>query len=250
MGLDSISIILHGMKGSSNIGYVARAMANTGFKHLRLSEVRCSIDSAAYRCAATPEAHRILKKAKIFDNLGDALAGLSRIVGTTARHRHNRRVMPIPGAVPAILTDSENDTVGILFGPEERGLSNSDIFHCDILVTIPAAAGQTSYNVAHAVLIVLYSLMTSLDSGTDASKESVEFASHETIQALFEDAQSSLLEIGYLNQQNPVGIMQEFREIAGRARLTRRDVALLRGICRKMGTYVKKEAKRNSGESL
>ena len=247
MGHDSISIILHGIKGSNNIGYVARAMANTGFKHLRLSEMRCRIDSAAYRCAATPEAHRILKKAKIVDNLSDALSDLSCIVGTTARHRHNRSLMQITPAVSRIIRDSEYNTVGILFGPEEHGLSNQDMSHCDILVTLPAAHNQTSYNVSHAVLLVLYSLLTAGVSEADTVQVEVLRASHQSIQALFEDARTTLLEIGYLNRQNPDGILQEFREIAGRARLTEREVALLRGICRKMRTFVKKDTKRKSG---
>ncbi len=43
-----------------------------------------------------------------------------------------------------------------MFGPEDRGLNNEEITHCQRLVTIPTDAAASSLNLAQAVLLMLY----------------------------------------------------------------------------------------------
>lgn len=245
MAFENIYIILHQTKGSLNVGYVARAMANTGFSHLRLSEPRCRIDSSSFRSASARSAHRILNKARIFPSLQEALSDLHLVVGTTARTRHNRLLTSLEVATPQILnTASKNNKVGILFGAEESGLSNDALQFCDILVTIPAAETLLSYNVAHSVLLVCYTLMLTGRGYREIRQSESPEATNLQIKGLFDDVRETLLAIGYLNPQNPEGIMQELRQLAGKANLTEREVTLLRGICRKVRSFIRKIHKR------
>ncbi|MCD6385592.1 RNA methyltransferase [Candidatus Sumerlaeota bacterium] len=240
MGLDNIYIILHQPKGSLNVGYVARAMANTGFSHLRLSEPRCRIDSASFRSASAPAAHRILNKVRTYPSLQESVGDLHLVVGATARARHNRGLTSLEVATPQILNTASLNKVGIIFGAEECGLSNADLQLCDILLTIPVSERLPSYNVGHSVLLVCYTLMIFQHSHRELRQSESSKATNQQIKGLFDDVRETLLNIGYLNPQNPDRILQELRQIAGKAQLTEREVRILRGICRKVRTFVRK----------
>ncbi len=241
---DNIYIILHRVKGSLNAGYVARAMANTGFNHLRLSEPRCKLDSAAYRSAAAPQAHRILNRAKCFPTLPDSLEDLHYVVGTTARSRHNLATSSIMNATEKILRIAAQNPVGLLFGPEESGLSNKDLLKCDMVVMIPTSGALSSYNLAHSVLLICFMLMVNAGKKTPEGAAKSEIASHDNLEALFKDAKNTLLEIEFLNPQHPEHILGELRQLAGRAKLTPREVTLFRGMCRKTRTACRNKKKR------
>ncbi len=236
MPLDSIHIILHRPKGSLNIGYTARAMANTGFRHLRLSAPRCRIDSAAYRTAAAAEPHRILNSSSTFDSLDEALGDMGFVVGTTARPRHTVRSCNIKNATHAILERARSGSVALVFGPEEHGLTNTDLQRCDTLVTIPATEEFYSYNLSHAVLLVCHTLMTAAGSGIAKGESREHPAPHSQVQALMADIRTTLMDIGFLNPQNPDNIMLELRHLTGKAAPTERELTILRGICRKIRT--------------
>lgn len=240
MTLENIVIILHQLKGEENLGAVARAMANTGFRELRLSAPRCRINSAAFRAAAVPLAHKILTRVKVYADLGSAVQDLQFSIGTTARQRHNIRQLLTPEEVaPRVLSLMTHSKIGILFGPEERGLSNEELLCCDVIVTIPVTEECSSYNVAHAVLLMCYTLMLKSKNYREVKSLPIKQASQKQIDSLFSEARDLLLQVGFLNPQNPSGILLELRQLAGRAQLSEREVTILRGICRRILNQLK-----------
>ena len=149
-----------GTKFPENIGMAARACANTGCGRLTLVSPAwwdkekpglwprpraspCSTPLRSNRRSATRSPPNVLT------------------FGTTARTGGWRRGLLTPeqaaGEIAPLL--HEGSRVAIVFGCEDRGLSNADIEQCQRLVTIPTAGEASSLNLAQAILILTYECM-------------------------------------------------------------------------------------------
>ena len=88
-----------------------------------------------------------------------AIADCALVVGTTCRSGLYRRHSQTPREVAAdIVAAARNGKVALIFGPEDHGLSNKDLEHCQLLMTIPTHPDYQSLNVAQAAVICLYEL--------------------------------------------------------------------------------------------
>jgi TrmH family RNA methyltransferase len=98
----------------------------------------------------------LLERARIVATLDEALEGVHRAIGTTARHRRSdHAVIEPPEAARRVLDD--DGTVALLFGREDNGLSNEELARCEVLVRI-ATPEHASLNLAQAVLLVAHHL--------------------------------------------------------------------------------------------
>jgi tRNA/rRNA methyltransferase len=126
----------------------------------------------------------------------------------------------------------------LLFGPEDHGLSNKDLEHCQQLITIPANPEYQSFNVAQAAAICLYEIyVASLEE--PALENEIQRAQAEDIERLFEIMRSSLLKIGFLDSENPEHILLALRRILGRSGLEERDARILTAMFRQIEWYAK-----------
>ena len=156
--LRNIGIVLVRPQYAGNIGSVCRAMKNMGLSRLILVSPEQDPLSAEARMMAT-SARDILQKAKIFPSLEDALRGFRWIAGTSARRGINRGPFISPREVSAeILQHARSIPVAILFGPEDRGLTNRELDPCHALIQVPTHSGLSSLNLAQAVMLVGYEL--------------------------------------------------------------------------------------------
>jgi len=152
-----ISIVLVGTRYPENIGAAARAMLNMGLKQLILVGPE-NYDLARINKMATHAASAVVEKLKVYDTLKEALAGFNYVVGTTARLGGQRKVVSSPAKLAEkLIPISDQNRIAILFGPEDRGLTNVDLRSCNILVNIPTAE-FSSLNLAQAVMIMCYEL--------------------------------------------------------------------------------------------
>ena len=138
--LRHLEIIMVGTKFPENIGMAARACANTGCGRLTLVSPAWW-DKEKARPLATAKGEPLLDAIEVKPTLGDALAPNVLTFGTTARTGGWRRGLLTPeqaaGEIAPLL--HEGSRVAIVFGCEDRGLSNADIEQCQRLVTIPTA---------------------------------------------------------------------------------------------------------------
>jgi tRNA/rRNA methyltransferase len=150
--LRNITIVLVRPQYAGNIGSVCRAMKNMGLSRLILVSPEQDPLSAEARMMAT-SAKDILHKAKIFSSLEEALQGFRWIAGTSARKGINRGPFISPREIsPEILQHARSIPVAILFGPEDRGLTNRELDPCHALVQVPTHSGLSSLNLAQAVM--------------------------------------------------------------------------------------------------
>jgi tRNA/rRNA methyltransferase len=150
-------IILVGPQLGENIGMVARAMANFGFRELRLVAPREGWLNDKTIATATKADH-LIRSAPIHDTLEDALADITHVVATTARGRDLFK--PVLGPQTAIggiiAREAAGQRTAILFGREKSGLSNEEIGRADVICTFPVNPEFASLNIAQAVLLTAY----------------------------------------------------------------------------------------------
>jgi tRNA/rRNA methyltransferase len=231
-----LRVVLVRPKGSGNIGSVARAMKNFGVRDLAIVGGGRTESFLARSMAS--HARDVLKSARRFATLREAVADCGLVVGTTCRgglYREHSR--PPREAAPTIVSAARKAKCALVFGPEDHGLSNEDLKHCQQIITIPTDPEYPSLNLAQAAIVCLYEIFAAaLD---DVAREEIERAPAEDVERLFDKMKTSLLEIGYLDPQNPEHILFAFRRIFGRGGLEEKDVRILIGLFRQIDWYAK-----------
>jgi tRNA/rRNA methyltransferase len=238
MSLGNVVIILARTKYPGNIGSVARAMFNMGLNELVLAAPQCSINEESHRMARAGKS--ILDSAKTCRSLRTALRGIRLLVGTTGKSGGYRATACSPRTlVPRILNCAARQKVGILFGPEDTGLTDDDLRLCQLLIRIPTRHKANSINLAQAVMIVSYELL--LGSLKCEPARVPRLAALEQIEAMYSQLEKALLDIGFLQPQNAAHMMFALRRMLGKAGLESSEVGILRGIARQIGWYAGKK---------
>ncbi len=212
-----------------NIGASARAIKNMGFNNLELIDPPENfIEGHDFwlACHATD----LLKNAKVYKHLKDALKDKALVVGTSRRRGKKRGlILPLKEAVEEIIKTAQNNRVAILFGREDRGLTNEEVLECGLLIHIPTSEEAPSLNLAQAVLLVAYELA----QGT-LKTESPEFAPYSELESLYGHLRKTLKLLGYIprgDKNMEERIMRNLKHLFGRAGLTPWEVRMLHGIC-------------------
>ena len=143
----------------------------------------------------------------------------------------------------------EGSRVAIVFGCEDRGLSNADIEQCQRLVTIPTAGEASSLNLAQAILILTYECMKAVSRvdpqpslGNDPGQQSRRIT-HEEQALLYARLKETLLAIDYLKSDNPDYFLMPLRRFLGKSGLRRHEMDMLMGICRQVDNLRKEAGK-------
>ena len=232
--LGRIAIVLVRPQIPENIGAAARAMNNMGLSRLILVQPK-NCDLSRIHKTATGSSTVLIEKMQIHEDLLEALAPFHHVVGTTARTGSMRPAVMRPRSLARhLIPISKNNHVAILFGPEDRGLSNEDLYPCHTLTTIPTAE-FSSLNLAHAVLILSYEIF--LASTREAVEAPPRLANGFELEGMYGHLREVLLKIGFLNPQNPEHWMRNIRRFLSRLPLRAREVRVVRGICRQIDWY-------------
>ena len=244
------SVILVEPSLAVNVGAVARAMKNMGFSGLRLvcaDGTSEHLSDPARRMASGAE--DVLEEARVFPSLNEALADLRVVAGCTARKGKGRHpVLDPQGLREHAAGHGPQTRLGIVFGREDRGLTNAELDLCHLVVTIPTAPEHPSLNLAQAVLLVCYELMAGKTAKAGCKRARGSPATSEELEGLYRHGRDVLLRIRFLDPQNPDRILRVLRRILGRAGPDSREVKILRGILRQMDWFASK-AEKESGET-
>jgi tRNA/rRNA methyltransferase len=237
VNLDNVSIILNRPRYPENIGAAARAMRNMGFRHLIVVDPQ-NCDLTRVLKMATHAAIEVVEDMEIYEDLQTALGPLSYIVGTTARLGGQRQLAGSVVSLAAKLAPiCANNRVGLLFGPEDRGLTNEDIRLCHELVTIPTAE-FSSLNLAQAVMILCYELQrfNQPKGNTFAPR----LANRHELEGMYAQLKDILVRISYIQPDNPDYFMNNIRHFGTRMKLRAKEVSIIRGICRQIDWFGEK----------
>ena len=232
--LKNLRIVMVRPRGSGNIGSIARAMKNVGAGELAI--VGRARTQSFWAKAMAVHGRDILASAECYPSIRAAIADCTLVVGTTCRSGLYRKHSQTPRqAAPVLVAAANRGKIALLFGPEDHGLSNRDLEHCQLLLTIPTHPEYPSLNVAQAAVICLYEIY--LASLAPVQDDGIERACAEDVERLFDIMRNSLLKIGFLDSENPEHMLLAFRRILGRAGLEAKDVRILTGMFRQIEWY-------------
>ena len=233
--LENVSIVLVQPQIPENIGAVARAMHNMGLHHLVLVDPK-NCDQDRMNKTATGTSTKVLEAMDIHENLREALAPFQYLVGTTARIGTSRPALARPRSLAQkLIPISKDNLVAILFGPEDRGLSNDQLRYCHTIATVPTAS-FSSLNLAQAVFVFCYELFLAtqkIPQDTPVPRLANSFE----LEGMYDHLREMLSKIGFLDPQNPEHWLLNIRRFLARVPLRAREVRIIRGICRQMDWY-------------
>ena len=233
----NVSVILCRPRYPENIGAAARAMRNMGFDQLIVADPQ-NCDLTRILKMATHAASEVVEHMQVHADLQAALAPFNYVVGTTARLGGQRQsVIPADKLAPELAAITANNRVGLVFGPEDRGLTNEDLRLCHRLVNIPTAE-FSSLNLAQAVMIICYELQRARPAQSKLFVSRL--ASRHELDGMYAQLKDVLVKISYIQPDNPDYFMNNIRQFGTRLKLRAKEVSIIRGICRQINWYGKK----------
>lgn len=226
----SIRIVLVGTTHPGNIGAVARAMKNMGLTDLAL--VNPKIFPHAKATARASGAVDVLKNATVVESLAEAIDDCIFVAGASARSRSLAWPTMEPRECAAkFATLSREGPVAAVFGPEKSGLSNSDLDHCDTLLTIPTDPDFSSLNLAMSVQVFTYELRMALVGGSAPHyDDDTPLATSAELEHFYGHLENVLTELDFLDPDNPRHLMRRLRRLFARAQVDKNEINILRGI--------------------
>ncbi len=240
--LTRVTVVLDEPQDPVNIGGVVRTMKNMGLSRLHLVQ---PADFDPYRIEGVAHTGRdILGATRRFDSLQDALVHAQLVVGTTARGRRVRRNYrrPREAAAEVLAAAGAGQEVALLFGREDRGLSNEELDHCSRIVVIPTDPEHASLNLAQAVLVLAYEiwLAANRDRPFKGPRRSAGRASRKELESLFVEVEASLHAVDFFKDHKVTPIMRTVREVAARADLDERESALFKAMAYEVRNFLRR----------
>ena len=227
--LSRIRVVLSHTSHPGNIGASARAMKTMGLGSLYL--VNPKLFPHADATARASGADDVLAAATVCPDIDAALSGCRLVIGASARTRSIPcPVIRPPECARMVAAETEQGDVAVLFGCEQSGLSNAEIDRCQYLVQIPTSPDYGSLNLAAAVQILCYEIRVAHeDSAAGHAPEHVPVSAEE-MERFYEHLEQTLVELEFLDPQNPRHLMRRLRRLYNRARPDENEVNILRGM--------------------
>lgn len=244
--LSHVRIVMVNTTLPANIGSALRAMKTMGLSKLVLVAPKTyphpNIDALA--AGATD----LIEQIEIVETLADAIKDCHLVFGTSARSR----TIPWPlldarpaaeKSISAVVNDQQD--VAVVFGREDRGLTNEELAMANYHVTIPVNTDYGVLNVAQAIQVICYEMrmatLAAVESGEDEAAtmpvtdtESMQWdeplVTHEQMEQFYPHIEKMLAEIEFLDPKNPRLLPLRLRRLFGRIQLDRMEYHLLRGI--------------------
>lgn len=247
--LERVRIVLVRPRRSGNVGAAARVLKNMGLGKLVLVAPRARVGVVAERMAV--HAKDVLARRRVVPDLAAAVDDCVLVVGTAGREVRALLSLHPRDAARELVAASERGPVALVFGPEDHGLSNAQLEHCQRLIRIPTDDRYSSLNLAQAVAVCGYELRRAAlerdeeresgarrwrprTTGAPGKDDERAPATSTEREALLAHLAEALGAIGFLSQQNPTHILTDVHSLFARAGLTRRDVKIWRGIARQI----------------
>ena len=244
--LSHVRIVMVNTTLPANIGSALRAMKTMGLCKLVLVSPKTypHPDIDALAAGATD----LIDQIEIVETLEDAIKDCHIVFGTSARSR--TIPWPLLDARPAAQKSmkavlQEQQEVAVIFGREDRGLTNEELALANFHVTIPVNTEYGVLNVAQAIQIICYEMRMAAtelmehevdDKATmkvtedDAMEWDEPLVTHEQMEQFYPHIQKMLEEIEFLDPKNPRLLPLRLRRLFGRIQLDRMEYHLLRGI--------------------
>ncbi len=230
----NIRIVLVNTTHPGNIGGAARAMKNMGLAELYLVQPReYPAPRAVWRAAG---ARDVLANATIVESVDEAIADCALVVGTSARERR----IPWPLLNPRecgekIYSEAATHKTALLFGREDRGLTNDELQKCHYHVHIPSNPDYSSLNLATAVQVLAYEIRMASLADEQGNLPALSEWDQPPVTAgdlefFHEHLATTMAELQFYDPENPKQLLTRMRRLFNRVRMDQMEVSILRGL--------------------
>jgi TrmH family RNA methyltransferase len=168
-------------------------------------------------------------------------------VGFTARGRSAKQnAARLRDVVPEVAAMAGRGRVALLFGREDKGLSNAALDRCDRAVTIPTNPAHASLNLAQAFCVAAYELfLTQGEAGPlKAPRRQAPPATHQAVEEMVTAARDALDAIEFFKARNPDVVMRTVRSVVHRTPLDAREAKLIKAMCMEVVRYLERTGPR------
>lgn len=238
----NIRFVMVNTSHPGNIGAAARALKTMGFAELYLVDPKqFPAEEAVWRAAGGLD---VLDRVKVVATLDEALADCRLVLGTSARGRR----IPWPLLTPReagdrVWSEAASHPLAILFGREDRGLTNEELHRCHLHVHIPGNPDYSVLNIASALQIIAYEVRMSWlneAAGKPLSLEDWDMppADHQQMERYFDHLEETLVTIGFLDPDNPRQTMTRMRRLYNRVRLDEMELNIMRGMLTSLQNFI------------
>jgi len=240
----NLKVILVEPNGPLNVGSVARLCSNFEVEELRIVSPKCDIFSLEAKKMAL-KGQKFLDNCKVFDNIEKAIFDCDLVLASCGR---------IDVSKDSFFQSSQDifnwtvsfkkiNNLAIIFGREDRGLTNSELLLANKTFNIPTSQDNPSLNLSHAVSIVLYELNRSSKRKFNKELEEFNLASSKQIHDSFVEIEEMLLEVGYLLKHTSKAKIAKFKTFILRANTSMHEINVLRGIVHQISWFLKNSKK-------
>ena len=234
-----VQIVLVETSHPGNIGSVARAMKNMGLSNLVLIKPKKFPHQEATALAGN--ATGILDNAQVFDSIEEAVKSSKVIYATSARERSIE--WPILSAKDASVEihqlAAENINVSILFGREDRGLTNEELQMANKHIIIPADPEYPVLNIAMSTQVVCYELFqASQQEPLGPWKDFPEYTAEE-LNYLIQHFNETVEVLDLVDKKNPKQILTRMERMFRRLYPDQMEGNFLRGFLKAVNKRIK-----------
>jgi tRNA (cytidine32/uridine32-2'-O)-methyltransferase len=224
-----INIVLVDTIHPGNIGSVARAMKTMGLSRLSLVNPRVfpSDDAKALSGNATD----VLKNAKIFKNIREAIKDSTFVYATSSRDRSIQwQIKDAASAAKDIHAEvNNNKEISIIFGKEDRGLTNDELENANRLIEIPANPIYPVLNLAMSVQIISYEIFKASSDVKLKEWRDYPEVNSEQLQMLIDHFIDTAVEIDVIDPDNPKKIISRIKRMFTRLQPDEMEASFMRG---------------------
>ena len=206
-------------------------MLNFGLTELRLVDPRDGWPNPDAGPAASG-ADVVLKHAKVFDTVQQAISDCSIVYASTVRRRDV--ILPVfkPEEAADTIASSQRRSA-ILFGPERSGLETDEVALANAIVTVPINPEFASLNLAQAVILFAYEWSKRSELAVPPAKELEPAAPHGEVEGLIMHLEEALEERGYFHPPSRTQATKNtLRTIFTKTGWSSREVKAVRGVIR------------------
>ncbi|RGE46060.1 RNA methyltransferase [Comamonas testosteroni] len=250
---------------AGNVGAAARGLKTMGFDDLVLVRPRYkNVLRKEETIQRASGALDVLDKARVVDTLEEALDGISHMCATAMTPRDFGPPTRTPRQHFELLLKGELDVrttsglegdsalnetdnqptpgaacnqkgVAFLFGCERFGMSNEDVYRCDVALSIPSNPQFGSLNLGSAIQVIAYDWREAL-GGFPVVEHTPEVhrADMAQVQGMLGHWEQALAHIGFLDPAAPKKLMPRLNQLFNRAQLTQEEIHILRGVAKAM----------------
>ncbi|TVZ39627.1 tRNA (cytidine32/uridine32-2'-O)-methyltransferase [Alteromonadaceae bacterium 2753L.S.0a.02] len=237
-----IRMVMVNTSHPGNIGAAARAMKNMGLSQLVLVDPKeYPAEKAVWRAAGAVD---VLEQARVVATLDEAVADCALVIGTSARERR----IPWPLLTPRecgerCWSEAASHPVAIVFGREDRGLTNEELHKCHYHVHIPANPEYSALNISAALQVICYEIRMACLTARDGKLPHFDDwdmppADSQALEHYYEHLEDTLVKLDFLDPDNPRQTVTRLRRLFNRIRLDQMELNILRGMLTSIQNYI------------